>query len=457
MRRKALEYLRRWVGKHHRRPLIVRGARQVGKSHLVRQLAGTVFENLLEINLEVDADAASLFESKKPKQILGLLQVRYGKAIEPGKTLLFLDEIQASPEVLSCLRYFHEEMPELHVIAAGSLLDFALRDPNSSMPVGRIEYLHLGPMDFEEFLTGLGLDHQQSFLENYLPGDDIPSSLHAELMRRTRQFFQVGGMPASLASFVRTGVMEESEEIRQNLLSTYRDDFGKYGRQVDRRRLEKVFNQIPLLVGSKFMYSRVDREERSKDLGHALDLLTMARVVSRVRHSSSNGVPLGAEASERRFKMLFLDVGLLCRSSGLGLLDFEGADDVTLINAGAVCEQFIGQHLLFSKELYENPELNYWAREQKSSNAEVDYVISIGPKIIPVEVKAGKTGTLKSLHVFLQEKKLSFAIRFNADPPSLLDTKFSTANAPGHPFRLLSLPHYLVCQTRRLCREAINQ
>ena len=146
MYRRALDHLQQWVTSDRRKPLIVRGARQVGKSHLVRQLAGLAFENLLEINLEVDRDAASLFESRKPKLIVELLQARYATRIQAGETLLFLDEIQSAPELLACLRYFLEEMPELHVIAAGSLLDFALRDSSYSMPVGRIEYLHLGPI-----------------------------------------------------------------------------------------------------------------------------------------------------------------------------------------------------------------------------------------------------------------------------------------------------------------------
>ncbi len=456
MKRRALSYLERWAARERRKPLIVRGARQVGKSTLVRQLADAAFERLLEINLEVDTDAASLFESKKPRRIIELLEARYGTPIRPGCTLLFLDEIQAAPEILSCLRYFFEDMPELHVIAAGSLLDFALRDHTSSMPVGRIEYLHLGPMDFEEFLLALGMDAQQRFLIGFQSGDDVPAALHAELMRCARQFLLVGGMPASVESLARTGGTQESEEIRQSLLATYRDDFGKYGRQVDRRRLGKVFTSVPRLVGSKFMYSRVDREERSNELGRALELLSMARVVHRVRHSAANGIPLGVEASDRRFKVLFLDVGLLARSCGLGLLDIERAEDVMLVNAGALCEQFVGQHMLHAGEFYEEPDLHCWMREKSQSNAEVDYVISLGPNVIPVEVKAGKTGSLRSLHAFLGRKDLSFGLRFNSDVPSLLNAELSVAGADKRRFQLLSLPLYLVCQARRLCRAALD-
>ena len=456
MYRKAFEYLERWARRERRRPLIVRGARQVGKSHLVRRLAESAFESVLEINLEVDSDAASLFESKRPGRIVELLRARYGADLRPGSSLLFLDEIQAAPEILPCLRYFFEEMPELHVIAAGSLLDFALRDQGSSMPVGRIEYLHLGPMDFEEFLLAQGMDEQVGYLQDFAPGDGVPAALHSELMRRARQFVLVGGMPASVDSLARSGGVQESEQIRQGLLATYRDDFGKYGRQVDRHRLDKVFAGIPRQVGAKFMYSRVAREERSRDLGRALELLTMAGVAHRVRHSSANGVPLAAEASERRFKMLFLDVGLLNRSCGLSLVDIERAADVMLVNAGGVCEQFVGQHLIHSGEPYEEPELHCWMREKSQSNAEVDYVISLGADIVPVEVKAGRTGTLKSLHLFLREKRLDFGLRLNSDAPSLLDAALPSPGSGPRRFRLLSLPLYLVGQARRLCRSAMD-
>ena len=164
---------------------------------------------------------------------------------------------------------------------------------------------------------------------------------------------------------------------------------------------------------------------------------------------------MSAEADERKFKTLFLDVGLLCRACGLGLLEFEKAQDIMLVNSGAVCEQFIGQHLLYSNQYFEEPELYYWSREKRQSSAEEDYVLSHGNKIIPVEVKSGKTGRLKSLHVFLKEKRLGFGIRFNADLPSLLDTTAVLPEEKSIDYRLLSLPLYMVGQVRRLIRSSI--
>lgn len=455
MQRSVLAYLDEWKMKPGRKPLIVRGARQVGKSFLVRMFAEKSFDNLLEINLEKDKDAPSLFASMDPATILPLLEARYGRPAKPGGTLLFLDEIQAAPQLLAGLRYFLEKMPELHVIAAGSLLDFALADRSFSMPVGRIEYLHLGPMTFEEFLLASDGAALRDFLGGYRVGKEVPEAIHAELLSRFRQFLVVGGMPASVAAFLGKGGHRAADAERQAILSTYREDFAKYRGRVDPRRIEKVFAGIPLLAGRKFKYSAIDREERSRDLGQALDLLCKARVAHRVRHTAANGVPLGAEADDRVFKVLFMDVGLLLRSCGLSVLDVEAAADPLLVNSGAAAEQFVGQHLLHSGEPYAEPELHCWMREKSQSSAEVDYVIAIGGRIVPVEVKAGKTGALKSVQVFLREKKLDFALRFNADLPSLTKARTSLAGAKNGngAFRLLSLPLYMAGQAVGLCRE----
>jgi predicted AAA+ superfamily ATPase len=321
------------------------------------------------------------------------------------------------------------------------------------MPVGRIEYLHLGPMSFEEFLLAQDRPALKDFLDGYSLGKTVPEAIHAELLRLLRRFMLVGGMPASVAASIVPGGSRDGEAERQAILSTYREDFAKYGRRAHPRRIEKIFAKIPLLVGRKFMYSIIDREERSRDLGLALDMLFRARVAHRVRHTAANGVPLGAEADDRSFKVLFMDVGLLCRSRGLSVLDVEGAGDVLGVNSGAVCEQFVGQHLLYAGEPYAEPELHCWMREKSQSSAEVDYVVSVGGKIVPVEVKAGRIGTLKSLHVFLCEKGRDFGLRFNIGVPSLLDAETSLADGNNRPFRLLSLPLYMAGQALRLCRE----
>ncbi len=431
----------------------LRGARQVGKSWLARAFASEHLSRRVEINFEKTPEAAKLFSDRAPKRIVPRLELQAGEKIVPGRTLLFLDEIQAAPEVFACLRYFHEEMPDLHVMAAGSLLEFVLRDHEFSMPVGRIEYLHLGPLNYEEFLEASGRGHLAAFLKEYSVGDGAPVPVHEQFMEALREFLVVGGMPEAAQVFIETSSFLECERVQQSILSTYQNDFSKYGWRGNTSRIQQVFNRLPHLVGGKFKYSHVDRTAQARDVGAALRRLCLARIACKVHHSSSNGVPLGAEIDERKFKVLFLDVGLLCRACGLSLLDFEKAGDVMLVNAGAVCEQFIGQHLLYGRAFFEEPELYYWSREKRQSSAEVDYVFSIGNRIIPVEVKAGKTGRLKSLHAFLREKRRAFGLRFNADMPSLLEDHIDVPGEGRLNYRVLSLPLYMVGQARRLCGE----
>lgn len=451
MHRFALDYLRQWKTKARRKPVVMRGARQVGKTYLVRRLADAEFDSLLEINFERTPQAASLFESKTPQTILRLLEARFSVRLIPGKSLLFLDEIQAAPEVFAALRYFREDMPELHVVSAGSLIEFVLEEHTFSMPVGRVEYLHLGPVQFEEFLLATERAGLRQWLVDYSPGDAVPEEIHQELLRSLRQYLIVGGLPEAVQAFTDSGSYQECEEVKESVLATYRDDFGKYGERANHSRLTKVFSAIPQSAGRKFMYSHVDREERSRDLRLALAQLCSARVAYRVRHTNANGIPLGAEADDRSFKVLFLDVGLLCRSCGLRATDLESADDALLVNRGAACEQFVGQHLLYSGEFYEEPNLYCWMRQKCTSSAEVDFVIPLAGTVVPVEVKAGKTGTLKSLHVFLREKRRSLGLRFNSDQPSVLDARTSLPGGENQPFRLISLPLYFVGQAHRIC------
>ncbi|MEA3547430.1 MAG: ATP-binding protein [Thermodesulfobacteriota bacterium] len=449
LKRSALQYLKKWKDKKTRKPLVIRGARQVGKSYLVRMFAKETELDLMEINFELSDDYADCFTTKEPNQIVTLLELKTSRKITPGKTLLFLDEIQAAPEILASLRYFYELMPGLHVIAAGSLLEFVLEEHTFSMPVGRIEYLHLGPMTFKEFLDGVGREKLRSFIEQFEIHDEIPSVIHAEFMKMFKIYCAIGGMPEAIQAYQDSGSMLEVDTIKQSILLTYRDDFNKYGRRIKHTRLQKIFQKLPLQVGQKLKYVNLDRNEKSSDLKKALHLLALARVYAPVYHSGANGVPLRAESNEKMQKPLFLDVGLLTAACGMSYADIVSVDEVKLVNSGSTCEQFIGQHLLYARSYYEEPELFYWCREKRQASSEVDYVQAYGSMIFPVEVKAGKTGTLKSLQVFIKEKKIKFGVRFNADLPSFHEAKFSLPGASGT-FRLLSLPLYMVEELQRI-------
>lgn len=454
MDRDALRYLEEWRERGNRKPLVVRGARQVGKSYLVRQFGESQFEGLVEVNFENEDVVASYFDNSDCAATVRLLEAHYRTEIRPGKTLLFLDEIQAAPEVFARLRYFHEQMPNLHVAAAGSLLEFVLEEHAFSMPVGRVEYLHLGPMQFAEFVRAVGDQGLLDICAERQATDALPLGIHQRLVERFKSFLLVGGMPEALAAFVESGAHRLPDMVLQSILQTFADDFGKYQGRANRNHLLTTYRALPQLIGRKLKYVNISREHRAADLAGALHMLELARVAYLVRCTAAQGLPLGAQESAKAFKPLFLDVGLVLSALGLNAADLAGCD-LMAINSGAICEQFVGQHLLHRQELYRQPELHYWAREYRSAAAEVDYVLAIGSHVIPVEVKAGKTGTMRSLHQFMLTHDSPLAVRLNLDLPSLGQVEGHTATGEHYSYPLLSLPVYMVDQIERFVREVL--
>jgi predicted AAA+ superfamily ATPase len=321
------------------------------------------------------------------------------------------------------------------------------------MPVGRIEYFHLGPLTFSEFLTATGNDAAVNFLETFSIGSELAYPLHKKLIDLFKQYLVIGGMPESVAAFIESSSYIDSDRIKQSILSTFLDDFSKYGRRVNHAALQAVFKALPQLPGSIVKYSRIVSAMRSDLLHEAFHQLSLARVCTPVYHSSCEGIPLAATVNNKKFKTLFLDVGLLTSACGLSMLSIENAADLLLVNNGAVTEQFIGQHLLHRPPHYREPELHFWSREKASSNAEIDFVISIGTDIVGIEVKSGTTGSLKSLNQFMLEKKYPLAVRFNLDTPSLCRSRGRMPAGDHYDYSLLSLPCYMVEQAERLAAE----
>ena len=459
LQRREIGYLEAWAARRPHKPIVIRGARQVGKSTLVREFARIARLTLVAVDFERNPELREAFTDRDPARILALLKLLTGKTAAAGTHLLFLDEIQAAPEAIAALRYFREELPELHVLAAGSLLEFALAQSRFPMPVGRVEYMHLGPMHFEDFLIAMGEADVADFLHvlplSSIRKSSLPAPLHRKCLDLLRRYWVVGGLPEAVAEFVRApgrGTDFESvSRILQNVVATYRDDFGKYGRSRDRIRM--VFDRLPHLAGRKFKYVEVSRDHRAADIAAALDHLCMARVACKVFRTAANGIPLAAEASQRFFKCLHVDVGLMCAALGLDVPYLERHGDPTLVNRGAVAEQFVGQHLLYDDAPYVTPALHYWAREARNASAELDFVVAVGNRVVPVEVKAGATGSLRSLQQFVREKSADIALRFNADPPSLLRESRKLPDGATVDYDLLSLPLYLVGQARRLIEE----
>ena len=453
MDRTLLADLRDWLKKPNRKPLVLRGARQVGKTWLVREFAREAGMQLIELNFERHPEYADLFKNTSPEAVIASIERQTGLRCYEEKTLLLLDEIQRAPKAFANLRWFYEEKPRLPIVATGSLLDFVLKDHEFSMPVGRISYLFMEPMSFKEFLIA----HKENIVVAYMgslkPDTAVEGVLHQKLIDYFRDYLLIGGMPSAVQSWIDLHSPAAVSEIHQNLLNTYLDDFNKYAGKVPIGRLQKTFHSIPRMLGKKFKYVNVDREERSTALKQALDMLCMARISHKTLCSSGRGIPLAADENEKIFKVLFLDVGLASAILGIALGEGEKIEDVVRINEGGVSEQAVGQILRTLGPAYVDPALYYYAREQKGSEAEIDYLLQIGTQIIPVEVKSGATGQLRSLHQFMAERKFPLAIRLNTERPSVVKVETKTAKGDAAHYKLWSLPFYMTGEILRLAKE----
>jgi predicted AAA+ superfamily ATPase len=452
MKRKYLAFLQEWLSSHDRKPLVIRGARQVGKTWLVRYFAKQQNRRLIELNFEKEPQLVSFFKSNDPKQILLNLGSFFGKVIHPDQCLLFLDEIQAVPELLAKLRWFAEGLPELPVIAAGSLLEFVLEEHAFSMPVGRIGYMHMEPLSFEEFLIANKQESLLSYLEAFQWNTEIPEALHEKLLSAFKEYIVIGGMPAAVSSWVTEHSLPKISQIHRNLITTYRDDFAKYCGRIDKERLDEVLLTVPKLLSEKFVYSKVNPDIWSESIKQAFDLLCKARICHRVTSAHANGIPIGAELDKKFFKAIFLDVGLCSAALDLTLDQITATDEIILINSGGIAEQVAGQLLRTVSLPYIEPELYYWLREGKNS-AEIDYIVQHSSRLIPIEIKAGSTGSLKSLHLFMGLKKLKVALRINSDLPSQTDVQVKDQDGNDVKYTLLSIPFYLMGQIRRLLEQ----
>ncbi len=447
MYRKQLEFLETWLRNKNRKPVIIRGARQVGKSTLVELFAREQQKTLRLVNLERHPELSSVFSTKDPQQIIQQLEFLPNMGRVGADSFLFLDEIQAVPEAIPALRYFYEDLPELPVVSAGSLLEFALTDHTFSMPVGRVQYLHMGPMTFSEFLLAVGEERLNDFITHYKLGQTVGEVVHQRLLELLRSYYYVGGMPEAVAVFAETRSYKSVSEVHNSIIETYRDDFPKYAGTRNLSRMLNVFNFAARNIGIKIKYSNISTRDQSITIKKDIELLAMARVISKVIHSHCSGLPLQADVEEKVYKLLFLDVGLMNAICGLDWRSISQMEEIKLVNQGAVAEQFIGQHLQAMLADSPNRELNYWLREGRSSNAELDFVIALGGDIIPIEVKSGATGSLKSLHQFMGSKPAPVAVRFDTQLPSVqqIDTVINMNKQRKQvKYQLISLPLYLV-------------
>jgi len=424
MERIVEKSLEAWKSLKRRKPLLVRGARQVGKTFSIRKFGKELFNSLAEVDLERNRNWHKIFDSDlNPQRILTELEVVLGQKIIPGETLLFLDEIQSCPKAIMALRYFLEELPQMHVVAAGSLLEFALED--ISFPVGRVQFLEMHPMNFVEYLWAV----DKKMLADIVcrKPQKVSGSIHHMLMEELRNYFFIGGMPETVKVYVKTKSIYECFDVHKELCETFRQDFAKYAPRSNRDCLDTVFSSLAESVGKQIKYSQLSRDFSHPTIKNALDLFCKARIIKKVS-STLPGFPLGAKASPRKFKVIMADIGLWQYLSGMRFdVEFQ-ARDLLSIYHGAMAEQFVGQELMVSQQ----SELYYWSRDSRGSSAEVDYLVSEDHAIFPVEVKSGSSGRMRSLHMILEQyPECSKGIVFSSAPYAELSQQ-----------RLLFLPLY---------------
>ena len=443
-------YLSEWATRPIHKPILLRGARQVGKSTAVRHL-GESFKYYVEINLEKQSNYIDLFKKDLDvTRIVPQMAAMCGTPIVPNETLLFIDEIQESQEAIMALRYFKEDMPNLHVIAAGSLLEFVL-DEIPTFGVGRIHSMYMFPMTFDEFLRANG---EQLLLDARGQANidaPLPTPLHEKLIGLMRTFMLVGGMPESVVKWVQTHDFLQCQEVQDDIITGYEADFPKYKKKVDPQLLIATMKSAATQATKKFVYSRVPGEYKTAEVKKALDLLIKAGILVPVTHSSGNGLPLGDEADESIRKILLLDTGLMLRLLNMTMGDTSAitaqiltATAADLVNKGPMAEMPAGLELLHYLTPNLHHDLYYWVRQAKNSTAEIDYLLSRDMKVLPFEVKAGVQGGMKSLWDFMREKKLDQAVRCSLENFGKFD--YVDAEAEGAVRHVEVYPLYALSQ-----------
>lgn len=403
-----------WKESRKRKPILLRGARQVGKTRTAHNLAEQ-FDYFLEINFESDKSLHALFERNiSVLEIIENLSAIYNIQVEPGKTLLFFDEIQACIPALQSLRFFYEKMPGLHIIAAGSLLEFAISEL-PSFGVGRIRSMFMYSLSFNEFLMAFGEEKLIMIKQNASSTHALSLPVHEKLSGYLMKYLVLGGMPEVVSTYMQTKSFVECRRVMDDLMISFYDDFARYKQRIPANRIREVFDAVIMQACKKFVYTRTHSQANHKQIKEALQLLIFAGLVIPVKHTSANGIPLGAEVNPRKQKMLVFDTGIFLRLLNLDIREMFLSEKFSLINKGNVAEMFVGLEYVKYHSPYQKSELYYWHRESKNSNAEIDYLFTKDGVIIPVEVKAGTKGAMRSMYIFMNEKNLDYGIRLSME------------------------------------------
>ena len=398
-----------WKQSKYRKPLILKGARQVGKTYIVKEFAKNYYDGLAYFNFDHDENLKNLFvNSKEPKRILEQLAFIYGKAIIPGKTLIFFDEIQECHDALNSLKYFQEEANEYHIIAAGSLL--GIRLTNTTFPVGKVEFLNMYPMSFSEFLLADDCKNLVDYMNSIQKLESIPDMFFNMLIEKLKAYFIVGGMPEVVYSWVQDKNMEIVNRIQEDILTSYENDFSKHTTPSEANKISLIWNNIPSQLSrenKKFLYQTIKNGARAREYENALNWLNDANLISKVYNVSKSAIPLKSYNDLSAFKIYMMDVGLLRQMSKLDSKIIAEGNKLFEEFKGALAENFILNEL----NIVYNTTPNYFTFDRY----EIDFLIQTKNKVFPIEVKSGKTNKTTSLSKYNENFNNEYGIRFSTN------------------------------------------
>ncbi len=437
--RKIIPYLVEWKNRKGRKPLVLRGARQVGKTSAALMFGKQYFQNVIHLNLE-NVEHQRLFrEDLSLDDFEKIVQIKFRQKIAPGESLVFIDEIQNSPSLIKLLRFFYEERPDVHILAAGSLLEAKIERGGFSLPVGRIEYAYLYPFDFFEYLESRGEFELLNFLKSVSADDKIPEAIHGEGLRHYYEYTMIGGMPEVVKSYIENPNIDNLKPIYSSLFTSYAEDVFKYSAMANRKYLSYVIEQSPLFAGTRITYEKFGGSNfRSREMSGAFETLEKVMLIYQVNATKSTEIPL-IKQSKRPKKLIFLDVGLVNHRMDVQE-DFLDLKDLSSFYRGRIAEQVVGQNIIAQ---YTNhiPNVLYWAKGKPEGSAEVDFCLQVGGSVLGMEVKAGGAGRLRSLISFADKVKNHRLIRIYGSR-----LKKEKVKMKDRTYYLVSVPFYLTSQ-----------
>jgi len=439
--------LKKWRKRSHRKPLILRGARQIGKTTLIRQF-GHSFQTFIELNLEKTKYQQIFKKVMDVDELIQSIEGVTGQRIIPTKTLLFLDEIQNSAVAVQMLRYLYEELPDLHVIGTSSLLEVRMKQEGWSYPVGRVEFLYLHPLTFDEFLQALGEEVLLEQLTTVSIKKNFPQVLHEKSKTLLAEYLVVGGMPAAVKTYCETKSFLDVRREHETLALSFEEDFPKYAKAGEVALLRLLWNALPYELGQRVTHTRlVQHEYTSLKVSQALNVLFDGMLVKKIEPSVHTTLPLLPKKKVAP-KYLPVDIGLSLSMRGISL---EQIKNFVLDPArcGGLWEAYVGQELLASN-VFQRQNLYFWFRETKGASAELDYLFTYEDQLVPIEVKSGSQGSLKSLHQFLIRSPCQHAVRVYDGPLAFQSYTVKTPTGTSLSYQLLSIPLYLAFRIKEL-------